>query len=37
MVLLLLLLGAVAVEAVGLVGTAFCPFLAPLIAVLTLA
>ena len=35
--LLFLLLGAVAVEALGLVGTAVCPLLAPLIAVLTLA
>ena len=35
--LLLLLLGAIAVAAVGLVGTAICPLLAPLIAVLTLA
>ncbi len=35
--LLLLLLGAIAVAALGLVATAFCPLLAPLIAVLTLA
>ena len=35
--LILLLLGAIAVAAVGLVGTIFCPLLAPLIAVLTLA
>jgi len=35
--LLFLLLGAVAVAALGLVGTACCPLIAPLIAVLTLA
>jgi len=35
--LLILLLVAIAVAAVGLVGTAVCPLLAPLIAVLTLA
>ncbi len=35
--LLFLLLGAIAVAAVGLVGTAVCPLIAPLIAVLTLA
>ena len=35
--LLFLLLGAIAVEACGLVGTAICPLIAPLIAVLTLA
>jgi len=35
--LLLLLLGAVAVAALGLVGTASFPLISPLIAVLTLA
>jgi hypothetical protein len=35
--LLFLLLGAVAVAALGLVGTAFFPLISPLIAVLTLA
>ena len=37
MVLLLLLLAAIAVAACGLVATAFCPLIAPLIAVITLA
>jgi len=35
--LLLLLLGAIAVAALGLVASACCPLIAPLIAVLTLA
>ena len=35
--LLFLLLGAIAVAALGLVGTAVCPLIAPLIAVITLA
>ena len=35
--LLFLLLGAIAVAALGLVGTACCPLIAPLIAILTLA
>jgi hypothetical protein len=35
--LLLLLLGGIAVAALGLVGTAMFPLIAPLIAVLTLA
>jgi hypothetical protein len=35
--LLFLLLGAVALAALGLVGTAFFPLIAPLIAILTLA
>jgi hypothetical protein len=37
MVVLLLLLGTIAVMALGLVGTAMFPLIAPLIAVLTLA